>query len=174
MTAHRPESAFWRFSLRFYARPNIASACLELQDNAGADVNILLFLLFMAEQKRLLSADEVTRLDSAVAQWRETVIRPLRALRRALKPGIEFVPGPISEGFRAQIKRLELESEQIEQHRLEEFAGPGIGSAAESRMQAAEVNLSNYTATLSSVPADAVATLLRSFTGFVWIEPPTP
>jgi uncharacterized protein (TIGR02444 family) len=171
---HRSESPFWRFSLRFYGRPNVAEACLALQDVAAADVNLVLFLLFMAEQKRRLNKDEVARLDSAVAQWRETVIRPLRALRRALKPGIEFVPGTISEGFRAQIKRLELESEQIEQHRLEEFAGATAGSAAESRMEAAEANLRNYCATLPEVPPEAVAAILRSFAGFVWIEPPTP
>ncbi len=171
---HRAESPFWRFSLRFYGRPGMADACLALQDAAAADVNLVLFLLFVAEQKRQLSADEVARLDSAVAQWRDAVIRPLRALRRALKPGIAFVPGAISDGFRAQIKRLEIESEQIEQHRLEEFAGPGIGTAADSRMQAAEANLKNYCAILAKVPPDAVAAILRGFAAFASIEPPIP
>ncbi len=171
---HRSESPFWRFSLRFYGRPNVADACLALQDVAAADVNVVLFLLFAAEQKRRLCADEIARLDSAVAQWRDTVIRPLRALRRALKPGIDFVPGAISEGFRAQIKRLELESEQIEQHRLEHFASAGIGSADESRIEAAEANLKSYCATLTNVPFDAVETILRSFAAFVWVEPPIP
>ena len=59
-------------------------------------------------------------------------------MRRGLKEGIQFIPGPVSETFRAQIKRLELESEQIEQHRLEGFAAEGFGAPAETRMLAAE------------------------------------
>jgi len=38
-------SPFWRFSLRFYARAKISAICLLLQDEAGVDVNLLLFLL---------------------------------------------------------------------------------------------------------------------------------
>ena len=106
---HSPESPFWRFSLRFYGRPGVADACLSLQDQAGADVNLLLFLLFLAERKRQLDAAEIARFDAAVSQWRDSVVKPLRALRRGLKPGIEFIPGTVIETFRAQIKRLELE-----------------------------------------------------------------
>lgn len=172
-TRHRSESPFWRFSLRFYARPRIAEACLALQDNSGADVNILLFVLYLADHRKQLSAGEIARLDSAVAQWREAVVRPLRALRRGLKPGIEFIPGPVSETFRAQIKRLELESEQIEQHRLEEFAS-SVGTSAASRTEAAERNFGLYCAKLSNPPQEAVQAILRGFADFVPMEPPTP
>jgi uncharacterized protein (TIGR02444 family) len=172
-TKHRRESPFWRFSLRFYARPHIAEACLALQDNSDADVNILLFVLYLADQLKQLSAPEIARLDSAVAQWRETVVRPLRTLRRGLKPGIEFIPGPVGETFRAQIKRLELESEQIEQHRLEEFAS-STGTRAASRMEAAERNVGLYCAKLSNPPQEAIQTILRGFKEFVPMEPPTP
>ncbi len=172
-TKHRAESPFWRFSLRFYARPHIAEACLVLQDNSGADVNVLLFVLYLADQRKELSADEIAQLDSAVAQWREAVVKPLRTLRRGLKSGVEFIPGPVSETFRSQIKRLELESEQIEQHRLEEFAST-IGSPSASRMQAAERNCGLYRAKLSNPSQDAIAAILRGFADFVTIEPPTP
>ena len=165
-TKHRTESPFWRFSLRFYARPQIAEACLALQDTAGADVNILLFVLYLADHRKQLSAAEIARLDSAVAQWRDAVVRPLRMLRRGLKPGIEFIPGPVSETFRSQIKRLELESEQIEQHRLEEFAAT-IGSTSASRNEAAERNVGLYCAKLSNPPPDAIETILRGFADFV-------
>jgi uncharacterized protein (TIGR02444 family) len=171
---HRAESPFWRFSLRFYSRPQIAPACIALQDNAGADVNLLLFILFLADQRRKVSAGEISRLDQAVAQWRETVVKPLRELRRGLKQGIEFIPGPVSETFRAQIKRLELESEQIEQHRLEELAAEGLGSAAETRMKAAENNVALYCAMLERPDSDAIAAILRGFAEFVPIEPPIP
>lgn len=173
MTSHRPESPFWRFSLRFYARPHIAEACLVLQDNSGADVNILLFVLYLADHRKELSAADIGRLDSAVAQWREAVVKPLRTLRRGLKPGIEFIPGPVSETFRSQIKRLELESEQIEQHRLEEFAS-STGKPAASRIEAAKRNVELYCAKLTNPQQEAIQTILRSFADFVPIEPPAP
>lgn len=168
---HSPESPFWRFSLRFYGRPGVAEACLALQDKSCADVNLLLFLLFLAERKRRLEAAEIARLDAAVSQWRESVVKPLRALRRGLKAGIEFIPGTVIETFRGQIKRLELESEQIEQHRLEEFAGRDAGTPADSRMQAAQSNVAAYCAALANVPHEAVAAILRSFADFHPIEP---
>ena len=45
-------SPFWRFSLRFYRLPKAADACIELQEEAGVDVNLLLFLLWHARQRR--------------------------------------------------------------------------------------------------------------------------
>ena len=170
-TKHRGESPFWRFSLRFYARPHIAEACLMLQDNSGADVNVLLFVLYLADHRKQLSEAEIARLDSAVAQWREAVVRPLRTLRRGLKPGIEFIPGPVSETFRAQIKRLELESEQIEQHRLEQFAS-SVGNSADSRMEAAQRNVGLYCAKLQDPAPEAIQTILDGFAAFVPINPP--
>ena len=76
------DSAFWRFSLRFYALPNVAPACLELQDKAGVDVNLMLFLLFLADNNRTLTRDDVARLDAEIAPWREHVVMPLRDLQR--------------------------------------------------------------------------------------------
>ena len=51
MTAPASPSAgspFWRFSLRFYRLPEVADACITLQEQAGVDVNLLLFLLWHA------------------------------------------------------------------------------------------------------------------------------
>ena len=44
------KSPFWRFSVKFYAEPGVAQACIDLQDQAGVDVNILFFLLWNAAQ----------------------------------------------------------------------------------------------------------------------------
>ena len=48
-------SPFWRFSLRFYRQPKVADACIALQEEAGVDVNLLLFLLWHATMKRAFS-----------------------------------------------------------------------------------------------------------------------
>src|SRR5262245_2062586 len=102
------DSAFWRFSLRFYALPDVAPACIVLQDEGGVDVNVLLFLLFLADSERAVTKDDVARLDRAVAPWREHVVEPLRALRRALKTGIGDIPPVSSDGLRNMVKKIEL------------------------------------------------------------------
>ena len=162
----REESPFWRFSLRFYSRPSVAAACLALQDKAGADVNLLLFLLFLAEHKRQVTREDIARLDGTVRSWRDCVVKPLRELRRALKTGIGEIPVAVSETFRGQIKRLELESEQIEQHLLEGCEPAGLGASAPSRDRIAEANLTAYGDHLGGLPAQALTTVLAAFVEF--------
>ena len=49
------------------------------------DVNLLLFLLWLADDGQLLSADEVRKLDDKVRDWRNLTIIPIREARRRLK-----------------------------------------------------------------------------------------
>ena len=161
------DSPFWRFSLRFYARSKIAAACLVLQDEAGADVNLLLFLLFLADHGKQISMGDLTQLDALVNAWRGQVVKPLREVRRALKGGVGKIPNEVSETFRAQIKRLELESERIEQHELERMSATELGAAAESRTAAARGNISVYEAYLGGFPAEARATVLAGFDDYL-------
>ena len=64
------KSPFWRFSVKFYAVPGVAQACIELQDRAKVDVNILFFLLWNATQMRALGHAEVAELDRMIGAWR--------------------------------------------------------------------------------------------------------
>jgi uncharacterized protein (TIGR02444 family) len=166
-TAPFDESPFWRFSLRFYARSKVSGACVALQDEAGVDVNLLLFLLFLAEHQRSVSANDIARLDASVSAWREEVVKRLRDLRRALKPGIGAIPGTVSETFRGQIKRLELESERIEQSVLEAVSADSIGSRSASRAAAAEANFAAYETHLGrAFPPQARGAILSAFGEF--------
>ena len=79
------KSPFWRFSVKFYAEPGVAQACIDLQDQAGVDVNILFFLLWNATQSRALSSAEVAEVERDVGAWRDMAVVPLRNVRRALK-----------------------------------------------------------------------------------------
>jgi len=157
------DSAFWRFSLRFYALPDVAPACLELQDKAGVDVNLMLFLLFLADGKRTLTKTDVAQLDAAIARWRNDVVVPLRDLRRRLKSGIGDIPPAESDGLRNMVKRVELEAERLEQSRLERD-GAALGTAASSRDAAAKANLAAYAAHLGSFPATPAKIILDAFT----------
>jgi len=108
-------SPFWRFSLRFYRQDGVADACILLQEEAGVDVNLLLFLLWHARRKRTLSASEIAELERRIAPWREMTVIPLRTMRRALKSPPTLVDGATSELFRTRIKAIELEAERLQQ-----------------------------------------------------------
>jgi uncharacterized protein (TIGR02444 family) len=155
------DSAFWRFSLRFYALPHVAPACLALQDEANVDVNLMLFLLFLAESGRAITRDDVARLDAGIAPWRSEVVEPLRALRRRLKSGIGDVTAATSEGLRNMVKKIELEAERLEQGRLEN-AAPTLGKPA-PRLEAARANLAAYEAYLGPLPDAPKALILKAF-----------
>ena len=164
--AANQESAFWQFSLALYARPRVADACLELQDSAGVDVNVMFYLLFLAIRERQVGRDDVARIDALVAAWRERAVLPLRTLRRRLKTGIAPFPVKDTEPLRSAIKRIELDAEHIEQDMLERLApASDTGTPAASPAAAARANLAAYEMFLGSLPAAAVAILLDACEG---------
>src|SRR5580658_7843866 len=99
-------SPFWRFSLRFYRQPGVADACIALQDGCGVDVNILLFLLWLAGERRQIAAAEARAVCAAVGSWHDEVVVPLRTLRRLLKDHVPLVERNTAELFRTRIKAV--------------------------------------------------------------------
>lgn len=142
--AQAETTPFWRFSLSFYRQPGVSDACIALQDEYGVDVNLLLFLLWLAGEGRLLSADEVKALDAKVRDWRNQTVLPLRGLRRKLKGARTLVDAARQEAFRTKIKALELEAERLQQQGLYALAEPGpLGRQAEPPA-AAHANVCAY------------------------------
>src|SRR5687767_5117442 len=111
-------SPFWRFSLQFYRLPKVADACIALQEEAGADVNLMLFLLWHARQRRRLSKADVAALEAKIAAWRDATVIPLRSVRRALKSPPALVDPSTAEAFRNRIKAVELEAERLQQEAM--------------------------------------------------------
>jgi uncharacterized protein (TIGR02444 family) len=138
-------SPFWRFSLQFYRLPGVAEACIALQEEAGADVNLLLFLLWHGIQGRRLSGRQVERLEQEIAAWRDRAVIPLRAIRRALKPSPGLVEPGAAEAFRTRIKAVELEAERLQQEAMYGLVrGALLGEAAPSVAEAARANVAAY------------------------------
>jgi uncharacterized protein (TIGR02444 family) len=161
-------SAFWNFSLRLYAQPGAAAACLELQDGAGADVNVLLYLLFLASQHRQLDDAGVAALDAAVAVWRAEVVRPLRAVRRFLKAPPPDFADEATTRLRDGIKRSELAAERIQQLLIERtFPADAVGATAASGEAAARANLAAYGKLLGGLAATEAAALERMIEIFI-------
>jgi uncharacterized protein (TIGR02444 family) len=145
MTETQTETTpFWRFSLSFYRQPRVSDACIALQDDSGADVNLLLFLLWLASEGRLLPADEVKKLDDHVRDWRNLTIIPIRDARRKLKGARTLIAPGKQEVFRTKVKAIELDAERLQQEALYSFtlSGP-LGSQA-APTAAARANVSAY------------------------------
>lgn len=163
-TPTRDATPFWRFSLALYGRPGVPPACLALQDEAGIDVNVLLFVLFLADRGRRLDATDVARIDAMTAAWRADVVRPLRGVRRALKDRPAPFGGQTTEALRTRVKRIELESERIQQETIEAaFPAARTGAPEPSREAAARANVAAYAAVAGTLPDAAVRLILDAF-----------
>lgn len=102
------DNPFWRFSIAVYAAPGVAGTCLRLQDEFGADVNMLLFVAWIAATRRArMTPQDFDRVTTAAVTWHDSLVKPVRAARRELKTS----GGAVYAG----IKAAELRLEQIEQ-----------------------------------------------------------
>lgn len=137
-------SPFWTFSLGYYRGAGVSEACLELQDNCGVDVNVVLFLLWMASQRRRLPADEVKGLAERVRPWQVDVIGPIRALRRRLKTDPPLVDKGSAELFRTRVKAVELEAERLQQEAMYALAAGLRSEPANSAEAAARASIGAY------------------------------
>ena len=115
---------FWAFSLTLYGRPGIAPALIRLQDRNGLDANLLLLCCFAGAQGLgALSKAELAQADRKVRAWRDGVVQPLRAIRRAMKLP-PLATGDTADGaLRRQVAEAELFSEERAQAMLAAWLG---------------------------------------------------
>lgn len=96
----------WRYAEITYARPGVSAACLRLQDECGADVNLLLAAAWLASRGLIWDAATVDALIAGCAAWRREVIAPLRSARRRFKAD--------QPAFYSAAQTLELSAEQVQ------------------------------------------------------------
>ena len=110
------DHALWRFSLRVYGVEGVEAACLRLQDEYGADVNLVLFCCWLGAAGYGRATDPLLRsAEAAASQWRGRAVAPLRALRRALK----YDPAPVSAAMAEPVRRKVLAAELAAEHALQ-------------------------------------------------------
>jgi uncharacterized protein (TIGR02444 family) len=155
---------FWRFSLHFYKQNGVSDACIALQDDCGVDVNLLLFLFWLASDGRLLDAGEVKKLDEKVRSWRELTIIPIRDTRRKLKGAVTLLDPGKQEAFRNKVKVVELDAEKLQQEALYEFTRSGpLGKEAPLK-EAARSNVNAYEHAMGAdFPKKTVEVLIGGF-----------
>lgn len=124
----------WDFSASLYPKHGVAEACLTLQNRHGFDVNVLLFCLWLAQQRRAPSAELLQELVAQSDAWRAKLIGPLRALRTTMKNWPEggvlpaFTAQPSFAALRDEVKAAELHGEKLQQLGLEHL----VHAAAQS------------------------------------------
>jgi uncharacterized protein (TIGR02444 family) len=167
MSAPASKSPFWQFSVKFYAVPGVAEACIALQDQAKVDVNILFYLLWNASQGRAFNAADVTEIERAIGPWREIAVVPIRNVRRALKSPPPVMEPAAAEGLRTRIKAVELEAERLQQEALYGLAQSSrLGRPSPSQAEAARDSISSYQGVIGPFPPEPLDTVLSAFAKF--------
>jgi uncharacterized protein (TIGR02444 family) len=142
--ADAPEDAssgLLSFSLTFYERPQMATALIALQDEAGLKVNLVLFAIWLGLSARgRIDQHRIDEAERAVRSIEVEVIEPLRVLRRRLKT----VVAADIRSLRERIQAVEIDAEKAAQTRLAALAGPASDASAADRLADAQANLGLY------------------------------
>ena len=144
-------SPFWNFSLAVYGVSAVQDECLDLQDQFGLDVNLVLLCAFLgAVHGVALTPQDIAAARQEVGPWHEDIVKTLRVARRRLK-AIELKDAEAAKAamqLRTQVKAAELESERIEQTILEQWAAARL--AAWPRVNARDAVPENLQALLAA------------------------
>lgn len=106
----------WNFALELYAKPGVEKACLALQE-AGNDVCLLLAGAWLQWRGVRCLDERLRALQELASPWQRQVIVPLRQTRQDWRANA----GQDAElaALREQIKKLELQAEQVLLERLQ-------------------------------------------------------
>ena len=109
----------WDWALAAYGRPGVPEATLALQDEHGFSTALLLWAVWADPDPESLANGVQT-----TVVWDETVLWPLRNVRRTLKPPRAPFADAGREGLREDVKAAELRAERVLMEALESLAGP--------------------------------------------------
>ena len=122
MAASHDIEGFWDFSVRTYRTDGVPDACLSLQNDYGADVNMLLYCCWIGACIGQFDHDLFARASAFSTLWAEHVVVPLRSARTWMKQSgcdTEPVPTDACMQLREEIKSVEFAAEKMQQQVLE-------------------------------------------------------
>ena len=101
-------SPLWRFSNNIYRKEGVSEILLHVQDKFSIDVNMILFVAWLASVNRSLTASDIQDAQKLVSLWRTKVIVPVRNIRRSVKDfsGTDYLY--------EDVKKLEIDTEKEE------------------------------------------------------------
>ncbi|MGH1485405.1 MAG: TIGR02444 family protein [Cellvibrionaceae bacterium] len=112
----KPASSLWDFAIDLYNKPGVETTCLQLQDEHGFDIPLLLFCCWAGWRYGAVSVEQLQPVINFSQEWSEQNIQPLRDMRRAMKYGYSQqwpVDQSDYEDLRQQVKKAELMSERF-------------------------------------------------------------
>lgn len=103
------DNPLWRYACQVYSQSGVEKALLHLQDAHGADINLILQALWLASEGIEWTPQCIP---NDYQKWVEEQVMPIRTMRRRLKTDWVELRDAGYEGFRQQVKKLELQAEQ--------------------------------------------------------------
>ena len=159
--SHSPP--IWDFVLNYYKQDGVSPAAIAMQDTLGIDVNMILFLMWLAGSKRTLSEAEIRRVGETSRPWQHQVVVPIRAIRRLLKENAPLVEQQTALDYRKKISALEIEGEQLQLNAMGALVKDLKPGNAGSTGDAARTNLAGFAAIVGKpFPPGAVETFVRA------------
>lgn len=105
---------FWDFALQRYARPGVAALCVELQDQHGINVMLLLYACFCGARGARPGSIDVNAAITVLDPLERHLIAPLRRGRRALAAAARALGSePLAESA-ARVQRAEIAAERLQ------------------------------------------------------------
>ncbi|MDX9874460.1 MAG: TIGR02444 family protein [Spongiibacteraceae bacterium] len=123
--------ALWEWAVAVYAREAVSARCLQLQDEHGQCVPLLLWAAWAGARRWPLSADTAAAAVALSRAWNDTTVAPLRAIRRRLKHSVPPMSDAPRLAVRERVKALELEAERQLLAELEALVLPAITEQSE-------------------------------------------
>lgn len=164
-----PDSELWSFSDQTYRLPEVKDTCLDLQNNFDADINIILYCLWVADKGITLSLQDVALLIQTTLPWQKTILKPLRDARQMIKQHIIAMPADLLDQTVANLSEMELNAEHMSQLALEKIIDLSTAATSTSAVECATLNTSLYFQQLESVASiDDVADLLNRLLNAVY------
>ncbi len=117
--------SFWDFSVRTYRTTGVPAASLSLQNDFGADVNMLLYCCWVGAYLGKFDSDMFASASRFSANWAENVVIPLRSARTWMKHtgcGDDAISVDQCMTLRDDVKSVEFAAERLQQDTLESLA----------------------------------------------------
>ena len=128
---HINQNPFWQFSVNLYKNEPIKYACLYLQNTQDININLLLFLLWVAKTTRgAVSEKQLTQISDRLDYWHSSITIPMRKIRTK-----DILQVEQYRHVRRAVLSAELFSDQLEQAILYEYGYNLAKHPYESRQQ---------------------------------------
>jgi uncharacterized protein (TIGR02444 family) len=120
-------SRLWDDAVAFYGAEGVRDLLLDLQDDHGVDVPLVLTLAWLDVRGVVVDDARYAALAEASTVWQRSVVAPLRAARRALRPASDAptrlgLADETRAAFKRQVQAAELDAEKHQLARLEAIA----------------------------------------------------